>query len=86
MAVSKAKTTVKKYSNIYVSKLRPNSINSEKILSRKLSTPLTSKQIVTMLNKELKCTFSSNGRIGLYLLYKASTEPTPHYYTLSISK
>ncbi len=78
-------TKVKTYKNIYVSKLRPNSIQAEKVLSRKLSKALTSKQIVSLMNKELDTEFKYEGHIGLYLIYKAMTKTSPYYYVLNIS-
>ncbi len=80
------KTQPKKYKTIYVSMLKPNSIESKKILSKTLPEPKTSRQIVSMINKELKVSFRSNGRIGAYLSYKALSRKKPYYYILTISK
>ena len=83
MATTKPK--VKKYKSVYVSMLKPNSIESKKILSQTLSSAQTSKKIVDMISKKLDVSFHYDGKIGLYLIYKANAKKSPYYYVLSIS-
>ena len=80
-----ASNKTKKYSRIYVSMLKANSIEAKKILSQTLSEPKTSTQIVSTVSKKLAVPFRCDGRIGRYLIYKADAKKQPYYYVLNIS-
>ncbi|MEA4975451.1 MAG: hypothetical protein VB046_06915 [Paludibacter sp.] len=83
--INKSKVKAKKYSTFSVVKLRPNSIQSERILSEKISPGKTSKAIVSLVNDRLKTKFFYDGRLGRYLIYKAKANEKSYYYVLHIS-
>jgi hypothetical protein len=83
--MNKSMAKVKKYNTFSVVKLRPSSIQSERILSEKISPGKTSKAIVSLVSDKLKTKFSYDGRLGRYLIYKAKANVDSYYYVLHIS-
>ena len=73
----------KKYTKIYVSTQKPNATGGKEVLSMTLPEPLTSKEIASMISKQLGTTFCYNGQ-GKRISYKANANKQS-YYILSIS-